>query len=218
MLQRAAARVREQHRGPRALVGALSAQRGGRIAPHRSHRNGRDADVGLFLLDAEGAPVEAGRFVAMGSDGCGDDRGTRYCLDAERTFAFLAAMLEDPTARVQWFLIAEDVRSRILEAGRQSGTPEEFVLRVAITTEPHGGSERHRDHVHLRIYCAEDDRPRCVDTPPYHAWYEGTPPVSPAARARARLRARRHARGRPRASSARQGLDAPRPRDTVVAP
>lgn len=163
LITRSAARLREQHDGPRLLVGALSRARGGRLPPHSSHQSGRDADLGLFLTDDDNAPTEPSRFVQLGeSSGCGRDRGRAFCLDAERTFRFLVAMLEDDV-EVQWVLIAADLRELVLAAGRRSGASDALLTQVATITELRGGSASHRSHLHVRIRCPEDDRPRCVD-------------------------------------------------------
>ncbi|MEC7520036.1 MAG: penicillin-insensitive murein endopeptidase [Myxococcota bacterium] len=176
LITRAAEGLHEQSPGPRVMVGALSRRRGGRLPPHRSHQNGRDLDVGYALTDEDGAPVEARRFVELGEGGCGRDRGVAYCLDASRTFWLFAALLADPEAGVQWILIAPDLREQVLAAGRRLDVSDDVRERVALATEPRAGSEHHRSHFHVRIYCPVDDRPRCVDTAPFHPWYEGEPP------------------------------------------
>ncbi|MCX7809148.1 MAG: hypothetical protein N2515_11135, partial [Deltaproteobacteria bacterium] len=33
----------------------------------------------------------------------------------------------------------------------------------------------HRNHFHVRIYCAPDDRPFCQDSAPFHPWYPRLP-------------------------------------------
>ncbi len=191
MITRAAATLQTLSAGPRVMVGALSRRRGGRLPPHRSHQNGRDLDVGYALTDDDGAPTEARRFVELGEGGCGADRGEPYCLDAQRTFLLFAALLADPEARVQWILIAADLREQVLAAGRRLDVTDAVRERVVLATEPRAASEYHRSHFHVRIYCAVDDRPRCADTAPFHAWYEGEPPRPPRRRARRRRHRRR---------------------------
>lgn len=163
LITRSAARLQEHTEGPRLLVGALSRPRGGRLPPHSSHQSGRDADLGLFVTDDDHAPTEPARFVQLDeTSGCGSDRGQTYCLDAERTFRFLVALLEDEV-EVQWVLLAADLRELVLAAGRRSGASDETLTDVATITELRGGSASHRSHLHVRIRCPEDDRPRCVD-------------------------------------------------------
>ncbi|MBX3276229.1 MAG: penicillin-insensitive murein endopeptidase [Sandaracinaceae bacterium] len=218
LIQRAAAAVAQAHPGPRLVAGDLSRARGGRAPPHRSHQSGRDADLGLYVLDASGQPATLDRFVSLRRDGCGEAAGARYCFDVERSWALVAAMVSDPIARVQYVLIAPDLRRRLLAEGERRRAPAELLARVALVTEPHAGSHSHRSHFHVRIYCPPDDRPGCIDEPPYHAWYEGTPaPPTPAVRgmrarqrrARAREQARAAARAARHAARARPARRAP---------
>lgn len=188
LLHRAAARVATEHPGPRLLAGDLSAENGGRLRPHRSHRNGRDADVSFYLVDEAGRPVEAPRFVNLRRNGCGRIGEQRYCFDATRNWALAVALLADPVARVQYLLVTPYLRDRLLAEGERQGAPAELLERVRLATAIHAGSRSHRSHFHVRIYCALDDRPECVDEPPYHGWYEGTP--SPGAAAAVQRRAR----------------------------
>ncbi len=197
-IERAAARVAEEHPGPRLVVGDLSREEGGHLSPHRSHRSGRDADVGFYVVDEQGQPAEVPQFVNLRRNGCGHALGARYCFDAARNWALVVALLSDENAPVQYLLVAPDIRRRVLAEGERIGADEALLERVRTATAPHAGSRSHRSHFHVRVYCAEDDRPECIDEPPYHAWYVGTPsPDAPAAlrrRGRARRRAaRRHA-------------------------
>jgi penicillin-insensitive murein endopeptidase len=161
MLRRSATRLQQEDPGPRALVGELSRESGGFLPPHGSHQNGRDADVGYLMTDEQGQPVEVTSFVELYDDMCARVDGAVYCLDRKRTFLLFAAMVDDPVARVQWILVAADLRQRILAAGRRSGVDPELYDRVEELTAPRQGSEVHRNHFHVRIQCPEDDMPGC---------------------------------------------------------
>lgn len=202
LLQRAAARVAAEHPGPRLLVGDLSRRNGGRLWPHRSHRSGRDADLSFYLLDEDGEPVETTRFVHLRRNGCGRAEGKKYCLDAARNWSLLVALLSDPIARIQYVLVTPYLRQRVLAEGERRGAPAEVLERVRLATRPHRGSHSHRSHFHVRIYCAVDDRPGCIDQPPYHEWYEGTPSARAQALSRRRARSRRAAARRAAAREA----------------
>jgi penicillin-insensitive murein DD-endopeptidase len=198
MIERAAARVAVIPGGtpPRLFVGDLSGSRGGRIPPHRSHRSGRDADIGFFYVDEQSRPIEPPQFVSLRRDGCGQLQSVRYCFDPARSWDLIVAMLTDPQARVQYVLIAPDIRRRLIEEGERRGVAAELLARVSTATEPHSGSHSHRSHFHVRIYCPVDDRPQCVDEPPYHAWYEGAPSPQVVEVSRRRATTRRAIRAR----------------------
>lgn len=159
LLQRAAARLQAAEPGPRLLIGSLSRRGGGRLPPHDSHQSGRDADVSMFLTDLDGTSVEASRFVELSRNGtCGRDERNTFCLDARRTFLFLAALVEDERVRVRFVLIAADLRQLVLAAGRRADVSEEVLQRVEEVTALREGSESHRSHLHVRIECPEADR------------------------------------------------------------
>lgn len=204
LIERAAERLRARDAGPRLLVGDLSKRRGGRIRPHRSHQNGRDADLGLFVTDEDGQPAEPPRFLRLDESGCATERGVAYCLDARRTFLFIVELLEDPSTTVQWILIAPDLRQRILAAGRRiDEVSDELRERVSIATAPRSGSEGHRSHLHVRISCPDDDRPRCSEHTVSRR-SRATARERQRARAQQRARARRQARVRAERAEARQ--------------
>jgi penicillin-insensitive murein endopeptidase len=184
MLRRAATRLQSEEPGPPVLVGELSRETGGHLPPHGSHQNGRDADVGYPMTNAAGEPIEATGFVELDDDGCAHVDGAAVCLDRRRTFLLLAAMVDDPIARVQWILVAADLRQRILAAGRRTEVEPELYDRVEQLTEPRQGSEVHRNHLHVRILCPEDDMPGCQHqgpTPVIQPWRD-TPVRRPRGR------------------------------------
>ncbi|MFK7987234.1 MAG: penicillin-insensitive murein endopeptidase [Sandaracinaceae bacterium] len=211
LLRRSARAVHAAHPGPRLLVGDLSRERGGHLRPHRSHRSGRDADVS-FYLTSDDEPVEAPQFVNLRRDGCGTVRDTRYCFDAPRNWALLAAMMQDPETPVQYVLVARDIRRRLLAEGERQNAPPAVMERVRIATEPHGGSASHRSHFHVRVYCPVDDRPGCVDDPPLHDWYIGEAAPRPPVVRRMRQRQRRVARVRAARQARRERARAQRRR------
>ena len=178
LIARSAARVAEEEPGPRLLVGHLSTRSGGHFSPHQSHQSGRDVDLGYYVTDEDGTPIEPATFAELGSFACGRTQDGAVCIDGHRTFMLIAAMVRDPIARVQWILMAAEIREHVLAAGRRTQVDEATLDLVRTVTEPRQGSEAHRDHMHVRIYCPVDDRPRCRDRGPYHALYEGTPPPS----------------------------------------
>ncbi len=212
LVQRSAAAVGLALEGPKLVVGDLSGRRGGRLSPHRSHRSGRDVDMGFYLLDAEGSMTQPPHFVPIRRDGCGRIRDDRFCFDASRNWALLSAVVQDPVARVQYVLVAPDIARRVIAEAERQGAPSELIERVRTVTQPHAGSHAHRSHFHVRIYCPVDDRPDCRDEPPFHPWYEGEPaPPGPAVR-RLRLRQRRAAQRRAQQRARRRAARAQRSR------
>ena len=174
-LERAAAHVAATLPGARLTLGDIARPRGGRITPHRSHRNGRDVDVGFYYVDDAGTPVVEDRFVTVLRDGTAHDRGRVMRFDDARNWELIASLVSDAEAPVQYIFVSNVVRARLLAAAAERGAPADVVERAAtVMMQPRRGSP-HRDHFHVRVYCAPTDRPACVDEPPYYAWYPGVP-------------------------------------------
>lgn len=190
LLRRAASAVARRAPGSQLAVGDLSRPEGGPFPPHISHQNGRDADIGFYVTSEAGHAVPTSAFVRFGPDGVGRRRdGARFRYDVARNFALLSALVDDPFAGVQHVLVAPHLRDRMLAWGEQHAPND--VERVRLVTEPIRGSDSHDDHFHVRIYCSVGDRPQCLDAPPLHPWYDGSPSPDAVAAARAadRLRA-----------------------------
>ncbi len=199
--------VQRAHPGTPALViGDLSRQRGGPFPPHLSHQAGRDADIGFYYLDASGQPLAQEAFVAIRADGrCAAEDATCR-LDAARTWALVAAMLGD-RPRVQYIVIAPHLRDLLLDAAVAAGASDALIARFRVVSARMDESAAHRDHMHVRVYCAPDDRRRCRDEGPLFPWYVFAPDMDEAfvaqARARGEARLAAEAAAEPRARARR---------------
>lgn len=179
LLNWARAQVDATYPGSRLVVGDLSRRGGRRLRPHRSHRAGRDADVGFYLLNDAGEPAMNERFVRLSRHGTGSEpRSERELVfDDARNWEFIAALLGQDRVPVQYIMVISPLRERILAEGERRGAPEWLLNRVREVVGPRatgrGPAARfgtHYSHFHVRIYCAPDDRPRCQDMPPYWDW------------------------------------------------
>lgn len=184
LLRRAAARMAEVAPGSVLHVGDLSRQGGGRFRPHRSHRSGRDADVGLFLVSVDGSPVIPERFYDIRRDGSArQDPNLR--LDETRTWRLLEFLVTDTRVPVQFVFLARHIEERLLAEGRRQGASEELLARVDAVVD---ADRAHTSHMHVRIYCPVDDLPRCDDEPPFHPWVERAAERETTARAQRSMR------------------------------
>ena len=130
------------------FVGDLSLHRGGALPPHRWHHDGRSADVGLFAFDGQ-QPVH------------GFERVWSQELDVEKTWAFIAALLD--TGAVEHILLDQAhirrIRRYLRDQDRMS--PEEMAAIFPPADTPrvwslHGivrHAPRHADHMHVRVLC-----------------------------------------------------------------
>lgn len=169
LLEEAARHVASAMPGPALTVGDLSRPNGGRMGPHSSHRNGRDADVVFYALDTNGEPAQPDRLVAYRPNGTGRAAGDAepFVFDDARNWELVRYLLDNDIAEVQYIFISRYLRIRLLAEARRRGEPDELIDRASRVMKHRGG--RHHDHFHLRILCAEDDA-RCLDV--------GVPPRS----------------------------------------
>ncbi len=219
LLHRIADRIAAEAPGLRLHVGDLSADGGGRHRPHRSHRTGRDADVGFYLSGEDGRPHLGPRFLDIDREGVARaDPSVR--LDEEHTWRVVELLVTELDVPVQTIFVAPHVRARLLDAGRRLGASDETLARAEAVLTP---ERAHTNHMHVRIYCPIGDVPRCDETPPYHAWVDRSAAraaIAEAARAHrsvvareeraARARRGRARRDEPRSRTARRAAPSPR--------
>ncbi len=182
LLQRAAHQVSLRVPGSRLSVGELSAKGGGNLPGHASHESGRDVDIGFFMLDGAGRPVEAFAFANFDARGraLAPNLGMRF--DVRRNWELVSRLITDGEARVQYVFVAPAIRQLLLDEGRRVKAPKVVLDRAARVMVRPGEKHPHANHFHVRIYCAPGDRPKCQDAPPFWPWYPGEPPTSASKR------------------------------------
>jgi penicillin-insensitive murein endopeptidase len=170
LLRRAARKVAQAHGPARLNVGELSQEGGGDVVGHRSHENGRDVDVGFYLVDDDGNPVEPERFVRINGSGHGGDGTQRVTFDSARNWAFIEALVTDTETPVQMIFVHRRIRRRLVRWARRHHVDPETVERAEWTMVPPHGVARHDDHFHVRVYCDPDHRDVCEDRGPFWRW------------------------------------------------
>jgi len=172
-LSRAAALVAIARPGATLVLGDMSTASGGRLLPHLSHRSGRDADLVLYAMTPDGAPVVSPGFIHYGEDALAwDPKGKRYLrFDVEREWLLVRALLEDPDARVQWMFANHNVESLLVEWAIARGEPSDIVWRAQqVMLEPRPGGA-HDDHLHVRTACDAGEIARgCEPSGPARPW------------------------------------------------
>lgn len=181
---RAARAVARAHPGGVAAVGDLSRAGGGGSVEHKSHQSGRDVDIFYYAVRANGSPAvpgdamihydRAGRPVSW-SPPQGTPIPTATLpdvrFDVRRNWQVVRALLLDPGVEVQWIFMQHDLAARVIEEGRALGEDQALLARAAVLVRQPSDSEPHDDHMHVRIYCAPDDRAAgCVDKGPSRWW------------------------------------------------
>ncbi len=133
-------------------LGDLSNRKGGRLSPHKSHRTGRDVDIGYVIRP--------------------EARGERYwqradeeTFHAERNWFLIKALIE--TGNVQQIFMSSRLQKLIMPLAERELSPEQMA-RYFRRHNPDPGSpsivkhwKGHLDHMHVRFRC-EEGNARCV--------------------------------------------------------
>lgn len=178
ILERGVRKVQRQAPGGRLTVGELSRAHGGDIVGHRSHENGRDADLGFYVTDGEGQPVETPDFVRINWRGEGELDGTTVRFDERRNWLLVKALMTDEHTTLKHVFVAPHIRRRLLEAAREQGESDTLIERAKHVVLPPGVRHPHADHYHIRIYCPAGDVPGCHDKGPFWPWLPETHPFA----------------------------------------
>ncbi|MCS6912725.1 MAG: penicillin-insensitive murein endopeptidase [Myxococcales bacterium] len=195
-LQRVAWRVHREHPGGILGIADLSPPGGGDSQWHRSHENGRDADLIWYALDPQGRPVPPGdsmpRYDArLQARPPRPTPGVQFApisprrFDVVRNWALVRALLTEPAIEVQYLFCHRRLRQVLLEHARRIGEEDDLIERAEVLLHQPGDSLPHDDHLHVRIFCAPSDRPfGCRDQGPVRWWkkrYKYMPPAVPLA-------------------------------------
>ncbi len=140
---------RQSPLAPYLILGDLSKEGGGCLPPHKSHRGGIDADIGLYMRGAHQRKWLAG--------------ATAETLDADRTWQLLRAFLS--TTRLQFAFLDYRLQQPLYEAGLRAGEPEEHLKAWFQWPRPIENAHEtiirhlagHDNHMHVRFICESDE-------------------------------------------------------------
>ena len=130
-------------------LGELSKRGGGRVRPHKSHRTGRDVDIGYVMLE----PDEGHRFVGATADS----------LDAQATWGLVSRLLA--SGAVESIFMANSVQEQLIPYAAEAMGEAELRATFSIL-EPNPRAKKkaavkavrgHDDHMHVRFQCTEAD-------------------------------------------------------------
>jgi penicillin-insensitive murein endopeptidase len=163
------------------LIGDLSAEHGGHISGHASHRTGRDVDLLFFATTLAGEPVPSPGFVKFGADGISrlpDERGgiTYVRFDVAREWLLVKALLMRKEANIQWLFISEPLEALLIEYALASGEDPEIVWHAETVLLQPTDSLPHDDHIHARTACLPEEAVAgCEGGGPYWPWLPQLP-------------------------------------------
>jgi penicillin-insensitive murein endopeptidase len=180
LIRGAARRVAREYPGAVLSVGDLSLRGGGDSVLHRSHENGRDADLIFYAVDGQGKPAPPAD--SMPRYGLGDlrardpgpqDHGVVYgafserWFDVPRNWALVRALVTQSETEIQYLFIHQRLKERLLQHAAEIGEDPSIIERADALLHQPGDSLPHDDHLHVRIFCAPGDRSQgCSDKGP----------------------------------------------------
>lgn len=120
-------------------IGHLSRRHGGWLRPHKSHRSGRDVDLGFYYLDESRWYRHA----------------TKENLDVERTWALLSALFK--ATPIEYIFVDRSLHPWLLEQARKAGEDPKLIQDVFEGVHPHTRpimrhTRGHRNHLHIRFF------------------------------------------------------------------
>jgi penicillin-insensitive murein endopeptidase len=177
-IERAANAVQEKLPGGAPLVvGDLSAETGGKIPRHNSHRTGRDVDFLFFVTTPSGIPRKNPGFFALGEDGLVRfPDGTYGVLDVERQWLFFRELLTDSEIDVQFLFMSRELEARVVQYALAKETDLALIWHAQTVMLQPGDSLPHADHVHLRIACQPEEAVSgCTGGGPHWPWLDPLP-------------------------------------------
>ncbi|OIP29727.1 MAG: hypothetical protein AUK47_26790 [Deltaproteobacteria bacterium CG2_30_63_29] len=134
---------RQYPAGPKVLVGEISKRTGGRLTPHRSHRSGRDVDLGYIGKESE----LHGNW----------NRVTAENIDTEKTWFMVKSLMA--SGQVQSVYIDRELQLALSKEAEKELSPEELALIFEYPKRPDSHLAiiqhwpGHRTHMHVRFRC-----------------------------------------------------------------
>lgn len=160
MLRRSARDIARSVRGSKMFVGDLSKKYGGPLSGHRSHQSGRDADVAYYMLDKNGKPIRAKRFVTFGGDGKARD-GSGLQFDDRRNWLLVQSWVRDKRAGISHVFTSRALRKRLLAYAQKHKAYRKYHAEAAKLLKQPKRASAHADHFHVRISCPKRQSEIC---------------------------------------------------------
>ena len=167
LIQRSAADVASAFQGSQLSVADLSKERGGAIAAHRSHQNGRDVDLIYYAMDADGNPfypdshmayyMSTGQATYAKAPSFVKDIPVRY-FDLKRNWGLIRSMMLDDEVKVEYIFVSTRVKRWVLRYAQEIGESPEILKRATKVMHAPRDVRGHNDHMHVRITCSANDK------------------------------------------------------------
>lgn len=154
-LKAAIAEVRRKH--PRIhdlVIGDLSRESGGFLAPHKSHQSGLDADIGFYFRNQ---PREGPRVNLSAATSA---------MDYEANWTLITALAgpNEEASQVEYMFIGYRVQEKLYKWAQEKGIPQkklDWLFQYPRGSRSMSGLIRHEpghdNHIHIRFKCPRGD-------------------------------------------------------------
>jgi len=158
LLVNASEALGREHPNVRMEVANIGAPGGGRIRWSISHRSGRDADIVIPSIDANGAPLELGTMLHFNHRGIAKmEDGTKVRANIPATLAILVGLLDQDRVRIKKLFLSNGLRRMVLREAKKQGIEENLIEKMKLTIRQPSGGLPHDDHIHVRLGCSMND-------------------------------------------------------------
>jgi hypothetical protein len=129
------------------VIGDMSRWDGAKFGRHLSHRNGRDMDIGYYMVDAQGRPVQGTDLIPLDHNMRGVQDGRYVYFDAPRNWRLVRTFLLSPDFKVSWIFVAPHVKAALMKEAARVNDPLRGTAAAVLNTNWPG----HHSHLHLRV-------------------------------------------------------------------
>ena len=158
------------------LIGNIAQNGGGDIPYSVSHNSGRDADIGYYYTTKDNPELPPDNLIKFGRNLKSRNYERELVFDVEKNTELLKLLISHPKVKVQFLFMANHLKKAVirhLETNNESPELiEKFSLMISQPRAPHD------DHLHIRIYCSDDDIcASCIDRSVILPWIRDPLPV-----------------------------------------
>ena len=155
----AAARVAAEHPDAILGIGNVARSGGGRLPWSISHKAGRDADIGFYLVDAQGVDVLPDTLLQLaGPDGTVTWSGQDLHFDVSRNYLLIESLVLSERISTQYIFCADFLVKQLQAEARRRGAPRKVRKALETFIRQPRGTLPHDDHFHVRVRCSPEDR------------------------------------------------------------
>ena len=155
----AATDVAAAHPGAVLSAGNIARRGGGRLPWSISHKAGRDADLGFYLVDEQGRDVQVDTLLQLaGPDGTVSWEGQELRFDVARNYLLLESLLLSDRISIQYVFVADFLVAQLRAEAKRRGAPGRVRKALETFVRQPRGTLPHDDHFHVRVSCSPEDR------------------------------------------------------------